>query len=632
MNPVQSETSRILSVLQGEQSQFEGSRGVSSMNTTGLSMGVEASLETQPKASIWAIPASVGPDLTKPVALGEIAGLWHTLDETQKINVLLGIAHVGQGRMRQAAAEVQKISQLAKKDFSSDWVRTLGELIGDVGISGKMHSIQELEEPTKSEIENVVQQLATVLEKSSLCVTMPELGYVSSAVARTIAPSNIRNMYGRRPHVAELRRVATLAKEKHAGDMRSPSISRRQSMAWQPSRRESSMEVGGSGSSSQIGSPEPSSASGIAFSALFEQDENGAEFEDGGSDSSGDDVEGNDDASVVPNVYTLRMNVKSSHQADHVGRLARLLAAADNTAALGNASSATQSSAASDGRRSAVRSARGGHATPALGMRRVTPGASGAANKVGMVPNRKRPTATNLALPGGGLGSATITRRGGDTSTMITQKTKKIQMVNLEESAVSINARDRLMRDMRDQKAEEREVARQKRQAEIEERKRRREEARQQRESSTGAKRPRRKASGADGEEGSGSSGGEYDSSDSDAPLYNEAMADADAATQSPVPGFEVPSEYRTFAGNTPQIESVYAQTNALSDIDRIRMYCFFNGLRVPPGTTNPLEILLNERVIDDPVHQGKKCTELLVFKANLEDCNWTKVRRLRRS
>ncbi|KAJ1735427.1 hypothetical protein LPJ61_000550 [Coemansia biformis] len=599
----------VLKALQGTQ---QGGDGLPSP------AAADASLSTRQRPGVWSVPASVGPDLTKPVVLGEIIAQWRALDETQKVNVLLGIAHMGQGKMHQAAAEARQISHLAKTDASSDWVRTLGCLIGDVGVTGTTSPLQGLDEPTRSEMDKAVAQLATVLEKSSLCLTAPELGYVSTPVARSIAPATARNIYGCQPHARALSRIMAEAKKRVEG-MRTPSVSRKQSVAQPFVRRGSAVDPNDSASSSQMGSPEPTSAGTSAFTDLFAEgagDDNdndkGSSDENGGSD---DDVDGA--AVPVLNPYVLRMSVKSSHQADHIGRMARLLVAAGNTSALGGPGGpAQQAATASNAARPPMR---GGHPVAGVGMRRGAAAGVGVLNKVGMLAPRRRGAPADIALPGSGP-VAGAPRRSASGSTPITHQTKRVQMISMEDPIASIDERDQLLKEQREQAAEKREAARQKQRADMEERKRIRDEARQQKQAAAEAKRQRLQMAAAGSAHSPGSPGAEHDGTASPEPPASGA------------PAFDVPSEYQTFKGDTPQIESVYADTNVLSDIDRRRMYCFFNARPMPPGTENLLEVTLNERVIDDPANPGKMCTETMIFKANLEDCEWKKVRRFRRS
>ncbi|KAJ2711698.1 hypothetical protein H4R19_003125 [Coemansia spiralis] len=600
MESYHTELPAILKALQGAR---RPAGGLSSP-TVGTTDGA---LDAHQRPGVWSVPASVGPDLTKPVVLGEIIAQWPAFDELQKVNVLLGLAHMGQGKLHLAAAEAREISQLAKADASSDWVRTLGCLLGDASVSGTTSSLQDLPEPTRSEMEAAVAQLAAALDKSSLCLTVPELGYVSAAVATSIAPAATRNMYGHRPHPRALSRIMALATKK-ADEQPTPSSSRKQSVAQPSVRRSSTADPGSSASSSRMASPEPVSAGTPGFSGLFG---GGAsdDDEDRGNDAGGSsDSDADGPATVVPSPYALPMNVKPSHQADHSGRMARLLLAAGNTAALGGQKSD-----------SARPVARGGQAAAGMGMRRPSAG-MGPPNKVGMIAPRRRGAPVDIALPGSGPVAGMSARRAASGSIPITHQTKRVQVANLEESAGFVDERERLLKEQREQASEMKEAKRLKQRADAEERKRRREEARQQKQAADEAKRQKRNTPVTRSAPGS-----ESPDEDGGGAAATAEPADDDLA------GLDAPSEYKTFRGDTPQIESVYADTNALSNIDRLRMYCFFNARPMPPGTDNLLEITLNEQVKDDPANPGKTCTEIMIFKANLEDCEWKKVRRMRR-
>ncbi|KAI9503233.1 hypothetical protein BX070DRAFT_224978 [Coemansia spiralis] len=599
----------------------------------------------QQQSGIWQVPASVGFDLTNPTILGTIISLWPTLEEVQKINTLLGIAHVGQGKMGKAHAEAMRISELAKSDTSSDWVRTLGCIIGDVGSTGKITLVESISQPTRTEIEKAVDELAAVLERADLQLTTESLGYVSNPVARKLAPASIRNANGRRPRAAELEKIMGDAK-KRAAALQSPSTSRRPSMAHPAARRPSAAtdNAGGSASSSRLGSPEASDADFAAFSELF------AENGDGGimdvsdeEDSSGHESDSGDGTQAVyaSRPRSLRLYVKESHRTDHVGRMARLLVAAKEGIA-----STAQHGGSGDARRPSIPTARGARAgsgigAAGLGMRRGAPGtaaSAGPSSKIGMLAPRRRGAPSNLALPSAALGTSGTTQAIG----------KKIQMMDFKEAAISANDRERLLKAKREQAAEEREAKRAKVQAEKDERKRQREEARQKKlqdvdkPGSTvkrGRGRPRKTRN--EDEEGDSSepSDGEYangDAAESGATSNNEAASPTQTTSrQSRSPdqsGFDVPLDYLTFTGNDPQVCAVYASTNALTDENRLLMYCFFNAQPFPPNTENNLEVVLNEQTIDDPSHPGKTCRELMVFQADRTKGEWRKVRRLRRT
>ncbi|KAJ2357842.1 hypothetical protein GGF43_001218, partial [Coemansia sp. RSA 2618] len=598
------EATEVLAALRGQRL-LKRNQGTAGANGSGqpLSVGrgaLDSTLDAQNKPDVWTIPASVSPDLTKPAVLGEIISRWATLDDTQKTNVLLGIAHVGQGRMSQAAPEVRQIAQLAKDDVSSDWVCTLGNLIGEVGTLGKMRPLNELGEPTLSEIENAIAQVAAALERTSLCVVPSALGYVSLDAAKTIAPANICDIYGCAPSAKELERIMAQAKKKNA-DIRSPASSRRPSMAPSMSGRPSTAEPEGSAASSQLNSPEPSSVDATVLSGLFGGESGDNDSDEDEKDSMSVDVDG---APVFVNNYTLPMNVKSSHRADHVGRLSRLLSAASSVTSVGSGAGAAQG-AAGDARNTAMRAARGGHAAPGLGARRGALGGGGA-SKLGMMAPRRR-SAAATPLPGAGMGVAPAIRRP-ENATAITHVTKKIRMTNMEEAAGYMDDRERLLKERRDKAAVDREAKRQKQQEAAEERKRRREEARQQKQAANAAKRPKRRLS--KNATGNSSDEGEGASRSSKAP--NEAMSPRAPDSDDE---FEIPLEYRAYTGDTPDQQALYTSTNALKDIDRKVMYCFFKGLSVPPGTADDFEIVLNESTIDDPRNPGHMCTEIIVFK-----------------
>ncbi|KAJ2448774.1 hypothetical protein EV183_005264 [Coemansia sp. RSA 2336] len=595
------ETNRVLAALKGQQQTEAGHNGLLLGGLSQLDRD-DSMAENQGKPQVWTVPASVGSDMTKPMVLNEIITQWSTLEDTQKINTLLGIAHVGQNRMQQVTGEVRRIAQLAKEDESSDWVRTLGALIGEVGTSGRTKQLIELDEPTRSEMEAAVSQIAAALEKSSLCLTTPELSYLSSAAARSIAPSSICDIYGAAPKAKLLDRLLAQAKKKSA-EMRSPPTSRRPSAAPSLANRGSATERDTSASSSRLGSPDPSGTG--AFSDLF-----GDGPDDGSDDESCKSMES--DSLPFTNSYRLPMKVKESHCADHVGRLSRLLAAAEGVATAGDRHAV--------GDAHGMRPGRGGHlGAPGLGMRRGG-SAGGGTSKLGMIAPRRR-TNASTALPGGGLGAATSSRRA-DSNTPITHMPKKIRMAGLDEVTKTMGERERVIREERERAAEEREAKKQKQQAEAEERKRRREEARQRKQAETAPKRARRKSSKsvAGGSDDDGVSRGSKTPAEVRSPRSDSSDDE-----------FDIPLEYRMFTGDTPDRQALYTNTNALTDANRKLMYCFFKGLAMPPGTGNELKFVLNEAVIDDPRYPDKKCTELMLFRANLINGTWDKIRRLKR-
>ncbi|KAJ2850121.1 hypothetical protein GGI22_005423, partial [Coemansia erecta] len=230
------------------------------------------------------------------------------------------MAHVGLGKMHRAHAEALRISQLAKSDTTSDWVRTIGCIVGDVGVNGKINYVDNIPEPTKAEIEKAVDDLADALEKSELRLATKSLEYVSDPVARCIAPASIRNVYGCRPKRSDLEKIMTQAK-KAAASLQSPSNSRRPSAAYPLASRNqpgNSMDTvaGSSNSSSRLGSPEPNDKGFAAFSDLF------SESGDGDKALSSDDDDDGDGASESeqdggPSIFSLGLKVKETHKTDH---------------------------------------------------------------------------------------------------------------------------------------------------------------------------------------------------------------------------------------------------------------------------------------------------------------------------
>ncbi|KAJ2517493.1 hypothetical protein H4217_003925 [Coemansia sp. RSA 1939] len=587
------------------------------------------------RSSIWQVPASVGIDLTNPGILGTIISLWSTLEEEQKVNVLLGIAHVGVSKMHRAHAEALRISQLAKADMASDWVRTLGCILGDVGVNGKINYVENIPEPTKAEIEKAMGELIEALEKqqpSELRLATKSLEYVSDSVAKDMAPVSIRNIYGRRPKRSELENIMIQAKEA-AALLQSPGVSRRPSAAHPQSARHppgGNPDVpGSSNSSSRLGSPEPNDNDISAFSALFSESGNGdkAFSSDEESDSGRQREEEDSD-------YSLGLKVKETHRADHVGRMARLLAAA----------SVSRHDGPGDARRSSTTGMRGARGAPGAGagVRRGMPGppsAAGAKSRIGMLTPRRRGAPTNLALPAAGVTQA---------------MSKKIQMIDFHEAASTVNDRERTLKEKREQAAEERETKRAKLQAEKDERKRLREEARSKKLQSVtertkvasrrGSSDPARttaspsvgEASGDGGPMAADSSDGEYNGGVPESGENSSAEASPPPPRlrrgKSPArPAYDVPLDYLTFAGHDPQVQAVYTSTNALTEENRLLMYCFFNAREMPPGTSNNLEIILSEQIVDDPSHPGQSCKEMMVFQADVSKGEWKKVRRLRR-
>ncbi|KAI8324545.1 hypothetical protein GQ54DRAFT_284550 [Martensiomyces pterosporus] len=566
---------------------------------------------------IWQVPAGVGADLTRPVTLGAVLPMWAALEEAQKINILLGIAHVGQNKMEPAKAEAGGVARLAKADAASDWVRTLGNIIGDVGVTGKMSPLENLDESVKGEIESSVAQISEILERQDLRLTTESLSYVSAAVAEAMAPARIRNVYGRRPSAGEVEKMT-----EQAGKMRisarKQTPSRRQSVSQQDARRASSTGgTEGSVPSSRIGSPDPTNAEIASFSDLF-GDEKGEEEDKDVAMDAADNTDG------VP-----CLKIKESHRADHVGRMARLLAAADDSA--GTASHGT---ADAQRNRGSATMTRGGRPIASAGVRRGAHAGARTADKLGMMaPRRRTAVPANTALPASGLGAGAPRRRGSEQAGGPHgggyQPTKKIQFVNFEESTNTMQARELSLKEQRDKAAEEREAKRQKRQSEIEERKRHREEMRKQRVAAAEARDINGGSS--DGEYVESRESGEASHSEAGSPLGETAFDKTPQPPLSPM-AVDLPADYLTFNGSDPQVKAVYTNTNALTDIDRLRMYCFFNARPMPPGTSAQLEVVLNEQEINDPAHPGSTCKELMIFQADLTKGEWKKLRRFRRS
>ncbi|KAJ2434687.1 hypothetical protein GGF42_009180, partial [Coemansia sp. RSA 2424] len=102
MEHTDAEVARVLSALQGR---FAGhsihQQSRPSSPSKGAGGGGEAGAGGErPQAKVWVIPAGVGSDLTRPATLAALVEQWGQLDESQKINALLGVAHVGQSKMQ----------------------------------------------------------------------------------------------------------------------------------------------------------------------------------------------------------------------------------------------------------------------------------------------------------------------------------------------------------------------------------------------------------------------------------------------------------------------------------------------------------------------------------------------------
>ncbi|ORX70174.1 hypothetical protein DL89DRAFT_257445 [Linderina pennispora] len=587
MDSSQTDVSKLLDVLKGQMpGQKVSAEAMAAQKQARDSTGMD--VDEQASAAIWQVPANVGSDLTKPFVLGSILPMWDTLDETQKLNILLGIAHVGVGKMHAAQAEARRVSALAKSDASSDWVRTLGSTIGDVGVTGRLNDLETLGDPVQAEIEKSVAQMADSLEAQQLALSTEALSYVSPQVAAEMAPEHIRYMYGVPPTEEEVARITETASRLKI-TIKKP-VSRRPSALPTLSRRESSADAM---------SPAASNPELADFSDLF-----------------GDEPE-QDRPAGAPARY---LTVKTSHQADHAGRLARLLAAADEAdgSALHGDKARRPSGPAGRPAGVGVRPTPGSPAgrPTGAGVRPTPGGHAGArpANKLGILAPRRRAAPSNTALPASGLDSA---RRGAGTGTPGYQAPKRIQMVTVDESTTMMQARDTTLKERRERLAEEREAKRRQREEEREEKRRLREEKRQAAAEARAhqPKRPRRNSSASrDAEPHASHESGEASASD-------------DSAGEPPA----AQPDYRMFAGNDDQVRAVYAETNALTDENRLIMFNFFNNLPPPPGVVGEMDIVLNQKEIPDAQHPGKVCQELMVLQADISKGEWRKLRRIRR-
>ncbi|KAJ2821659.1 hypothetical protein GGI24_004154, partial [Coemansia furcata] len=290
MEQTDAEVARVLSVLQGR---FAGhSIHQPSLPSSPSIGGAESSMGSDQLPKVWAIPAGVGSDLTRPATLSALVAQWATLEESQKINAILGIAHVGQNKMQPVRSSVVELAELAKNDSSSDWVRVLGCTLGEVGVTGKMTPLENLESGSavRAEIEAGVEQLyaAALAKLSELKLTAGMLPYVSPKVADATASSAIRNIYGDRPSESILAQILARAKDEEARvideetNARGNANARRASVAAPrpTSPRPTDIDAPGPTSAplSLRGSPEPKDVAATGFSDLF-------------GDSDGDDME-----------------------------------------------------------------------------------------------------------------------------------------------------------------------------------------------------------------------------------------------------------------------------------------------------------------------------------------------------
>ncbi|KAJ2895039.1 hypothetical protein IWW38_002410 [Coemansia aciculifera] len=623
MEHTDAEVARVFSALQGRFAGHSLHQQQQSLPSSPSKTGGEASSGGEKQANVWVIPAGVGSDLARPATLSALVEQWALLEESQKINALLGIAHVGQSKMQPVGSSVARLAELAKEDSTSDWVRVLGCTLGSVGVTGKMTGLGDLESGSavRAELEAAAEQLyaAALAKQSELQLSAGMLACVSSQVAEAMAPPAIRNVYGERPSAELLDQVMARAESEqvcgNVGVRRAPAAPASSTSAPE-SRRPSAAEP----------SPDPSDAAAAAttFSDLF-----------GGSGSD----DNNDDLDAGKPKSRLCLHVRSSHRADHVGRMARLLAAA-----------AEPPPASADPRRPSFSKAR----SSAAGSAATTPGPGSAgpssgARKIGMFAPRRRAAPTNTALPGSGLGTSPAVRRGseaaGGSGTQPGQA-KKIQFAEHTDHDV-MNARENLMQERREKLAEEREAKRLKRAADIEDRKRRRAEAAEERrvaiaEGRAEAPRRGRPRGAANRAVADTSSGNESDeANDDDNDNDNDNDEQSASATPAPVPVPEPepvrpnvhvsPEEYRNFNGNDQTIRAIYAETNALTDEGRMQLYYFFNGYPPPPDTPSVVRVVLNERVIDDPTRLGELRREITVLEVNFDTASWEKRRQHRR-
>ncbi|KAJ1818433.1 hypothetical protein LPJ56_003654 [Coemansia sp. RSA 2599] len=554
MEPLQIEIIRILSALQGTTEEPATAQPQQPLMAQDTHQQQQQPLR---RRSVWAVPASVGSDLARGTTLSAIAQMWDNLEEVQKLNIIFGMTHVGVGKVHDKQA-AQTIATLSNSDASSDWVRTIGGLLGPVGTTGRMGSLGDLAPSSRQEIEGAIGQIADAVRKGAPGpLTTRSLTYV----ARPQAPAQLRNVYGAKPRASEISRIA------EAANMR--------------------LKDGTSNKDVPM------------FTDLFGDDD---EDEDDDHDAGG--------SGVQPGVPTLALHTRPSLAVDHVGRMQRILAASE-----------TRPRPAAAGPIAAAGRPHPPGARPSMMQRQPT---SSSSSKIGMLSTRRRTAPSNTALPSTGLPQAQAATAGAQ---------KRIRVMDLAESASSVNARERLMEQQRQKKAEEREARLQKQQAEAAERKRKREEARERRLAADAAKRQRQQQQQ---QSGTSSDDGEVNDDDDDGHQDSAASSSSDEALSAQLPSAlsnpppEENKEYLVFSGHDDQVRAVYTKTNALSDIDRLRMYCFFNSKPMPEGTGNSLEIVLNEEPVDNPAKPGTIRYELLMFLADLTRGEWKKVRRFR--
>ncbi|KAJ1722693.1 hypothetical protein LPJ53_002906 [Coemansia erecta] len=298
----------------------------------------------------------------------------------------------------------------------------------------------------------------------------------------------------------------------------------------------------------------------------------------------------------------LVLHTKESHAVNHVARMS-LLQAAMNTR-----------------KPSIVPGVPGGRAGPGVTRLSIpTKRAGPVSGKVEFLTQRRRAAPTNTALPPPTLPQPRLSA---------SSEPKKIQMLDL--SASMLNGRERLLEENKAKKAREREERAQRQKAEAAERKRKREEARENKQAANESKRARaRKTQASEDEYGES---GEASSSEGEALSAQLTRPQEEPEEPIVLDEPEEPREYMVFnGGENPQVQAVYNHTNALSDIDRLRMYCFFTNQAPPEGTLPKLEVVLNERIVDDPSRPGGSIKEMMIFHADFNEGVWRKVRRNRK-
>ncbi|KAI7833241.1 hypothetical protein BX661DRAFT_71733 [Kickxella alabastrina] len=517
-------------------------------------------------AQVWSVPASVGSDLARGTTLSTIQQLWPSLEETQKLNVLLGIAHAGAQKVEDKQA-ARQIGRLAATDTSSTWVRTLGGLIGDVGVNGRLRALGDLEETVREELELAIGQVADAVARGGLKLTTVEM----ECVAEPVGPT--RNVYG-------VRGNDDLFGEEESGAV---SMNVRPDKVVDHDERRSRLEMF-CDSAANPGSGDAGAPSGLGIDA-------------------GRAPAGRHDPRLGP-----AMRPGAGRGAGHAMR-------PGNSAGMGIGTRPGGGAGMPPGARPGV----GPGVRPAGILRRSSgPGAGSGAS---FLINRRQGPA-NAALPA----AASITSSVGAGAA----GTKRVDLNEIQQSMAPINAREQQLQKNRDELKEARIIRDQGRKAVAEERKLKRQQESEEKKaareakricssSQTSSRRPSRALSN-DGEES-----GEAESSDDEAPLSAQVLGMEEPATE------PVSKEYLEFTGTDPQVQAVYTNTNILSDVDRLRMFCFFTSRQMPEGTGADLEIVLNEQTISDPTRPGTTCTELMVFIANIPRGEWRKVRRIRR-